>query len=67
MRGLILKHNKDGIEIMDRNGYFYFIYGFTDLPIGTEIETPDADTSGSQEGSQGPGNPVFRLIYGKAE
>jgi hypothetical protein len=38
---LILEHKKDGIQVIDEDGYFHFIRGFTDCPIGSEIELPD--------------------------
>ena len=38
MKGLILEHKKTGVQIMDTEGFFYFVRGFTDRPLGSEIE-----------------------------
>jgi len=40
MRGIILEHKKNGVHIMDKEGYFRFIRGFTNFQIGAEIEIP---------------------------
>ena len=41
MKGLILGYKSDGVQIMDKDGYFHFVLGFTDYPLGAEIEVAD--------------------------
>jgi len=41
MKGLILGYKSNGVQIMDKEGYFHFIPGFTDYPLGAEIEVAD--------------------------
>ncbi|MCL1873729.1 MAG: hypothetical protein FWF85_06395 [Clostridiales bacterium] len=40
MKGIILEYKKNGVQVMDKDGYFRFVKGFTDCQIGTEIEIP---------------------------
>ena len=41
MKGLVIGHKKNGVQVMDRNGYFHFVRGFIGWPLGSEIEMPD--------------------------
>lgn len=40
MKGIILEHKKNGVQVMDQDGYFRFVKGHTDCRIGAEIEIP---------------------------
>jgi len=48
VKGLILGHKKNGVQVMDKNGFFHFVRGFTDSPVGSEIEIPEEAEEGSK-------------------
>ena len=41
MKGIILDHKDDGVQVMDKKGYFHYVHGYANLPIGFEIEIPE--------------------------
>ncbi|MCL1873730.1 MAG: hypothetical protein FWF85_06400 [Clostridiales bacterium] len=38
MKGIILEHKKNGVQVMDKEGYFCFVKGHINCRIGDEIE-----------------------------
>ena len=40
MKGIILNHKSEGVQVMDKRGYFHYVNGHTDCPLGHEIEIP---------------------------
>ena len=60
MKGLILGYKENGVLIVDKNRYFHFVPGFTDCPLGTEIEIPEEHET--EKGSSLSRLTVFRVM-----
>ena len=41
MKGLVIGHKKNGVQVVDKNGYFHFVHGYASQPLGSEIEMSD--------------------------
>ncbi|MDR2737258.1 MAG: hypothetical protein LBB49_06795 [Gracilibacteraceae bacterium] len=45
MKGVIFEVKKEGVNVMDKNGCFHYVAGFTDEPVGSEIVFDESPAS----------------------
>jgi hypothetical protein len=50
VNALILDHKANGVHVIDKCGYFHYVLGYAEVPIGYEIEIPaESDAEGNAE------------------